>query len=256
MVASRDDTTMTETEMRLVAQGERTSLSFSSWRLGQELLARYLFACGFCRESRALDLGCGLGYGTILLEMFGEPKLVLGVDIDAEAIRFACERWLQLSHRAQFSPIDVLEVRGTFDVITAFEIIEHLNDPLRFVRHAAGLLSQNGILLISTPNKKITSPFTERPLNPNHFQEFTDAELYPLLSAHFAKVQRWGQRFVSRYLCTWAARRLIRLLEKLARKEFGIHTVLPSPEVTPYRTDMEPRILVYACYKDYDAMER
>jgi len=44
------------------------------------------------------------------------------------------------------------EIGGTFDVVTAIEIIEHLSSPIAFLQEARKLLPPGGLLLVSTPN--------------------------------------------------------------------------------------------------------
>jgi SAM-dependent methyltransferase len=208
-----------------------------------------LFACDFTKNRTVLDVGCGLGYGTALVGMFGQPDRLLGVDTDAGSIAFAKENRSLGSMGIKFTQSDFLAVNSSFNVIIAFEIIEHLKNPVGFIEHVWQLLSQDGILLLSTPNKKITSPFTKTPLNPHHIHEFTHDELYPLLRRHFPRVIPRGQRFVPRFLCTRKIRTGVRVLEKIARRDFGIYSTIPSAEVRRVRPNEEPRCLIYECRK-------
>lgn len=64
-----------------------------------------------------------------------------------------------------------------FDVISAVEIIEHIENPRHFFRQCAALLNPQGVLLVSTPN--INSPVSQAlSIRLGHFQWFTDADYH------------------------------------------------------------------------------
>jgi SAM-dependent methyltransferase len=79
----------------------------------------------------------------------------------------------------------------TFDVVCAFETIEHLTDPERFVAEARRVLKPDGILVASTPRAAMT---TERPDNPFHEREFSASDFERLFLAQFGSVRLYGQR--------------------------------------------------------------
>ena len=58
-------------------------------------------------------------------------------------------------------------------------------------------LKSGGILVCSTPNKKIASPNTLKPLNPFHVREFYPMEYYKLLTSYFSDVTLYGQHYFS-----------------------------------------------------------
>jgi 2-polyprenyl-6-hydroxyphenyl methylase/3-demethylubiquinone-9 3-methyltransferase len=98
----------------------------------------------------ALDVGCGAG-------LLAEPLARLGaavIAIDPAEELIAAAR----DHAAgQGLPIDyrvaaVETIDGTFDLITAMEVIEHTADPQQFLKDLANRLAPNGLLILSTPN--------------------------------------------------------------------------------------------------------
>src|SRR5437764_599946 len=103
----------------------------------------------YLKPGRLLDVGCSCGY--FLEVAAGEGYDVHGLEFSASAIA-AANAALQL--RISRESIDRLktEHRGSFQVVTAFDLIEHLDQPKDFLRKTWGLLSKGGALAISTPD--------------------------------------------------------------------------------------------------------
>ena len=101
---------------------------------------------------RLLDVGCADGR---LLDWYKTGSLgarieTHGIDMDEAAV----ERARQRGHRAvagRFEEESELEA-GTFDVIFALHVIEHVSDPAAFTRRAAELLAPGGVFVVATPN--------------------------------------------------------------------------------------------------------
>jgi len=113
-------------------------------------VARYRFACQYCRNKVVLDVGCGAAYGTEMLRKEGQAKLVVGLDIN---LKQAINTFgLTLVHG------DALELPfkdESFDVVTVFEVIEHLDDPQKALGEVRRVLKPGGIALISTPRRDL-----------------------------------------------------------------------------------------------------
>lgn len=107
---------------------------------------------------KLLDVGCGTGGFLIEAQKLGYT--VTGVDFDPEQIRTAKEFGLE-----QVFSEDVLKFLekhpNEFDVITGFEIIEHLDQPREFIRLIHQALKPGGILCLSTPNQNRIGPKNE-----------------------------------------------------------------------------------------------
>ena len=117
--------------------GERVIPGYVEDDLWAEHLARYAFACRFAPGTRVLDLGCGTGYGTA--ELARHATEAVGVDIAPDAIDFAASHY----RSARFivaSATDVPLDDASFDIITAFELIEHLSDWRALLRDARRVL--------------------------------------------------------------------------------------------------------------------
>jgi 2-polyprenyl-3-methyl-5-hydroxy-6-metoxy-1,4-benzoquinol methylase len=101
---------------------------------------------------RILDVGCADGR---LLDWYrasavGDRLETHGIEMDDAAASMARRR----GHRVvsgRFEADRELEP-GTFDLIFALHVIEHVADPDRFARRAAELLAPNGLLFVATPN--------------------------------------------------------------------------------------------------------
>lgn len=148
------------------------------------IIDRYVLVSDYCRGKTILSLGCGFGYGEMILKALGSKKIV-GIDMDSEAIKYINENYksyMQGIHKNLET--DEVELHKKFDVILVMECIEHIKkenvkkvfDIIR--RH----ISPNGIVIISTPIKT-----QEREQNKDilHDYEYSFAEFGDLLKQEF-----------------------------------------------------------------------
>ena len=161
-----------------------------------EHLARYAFAMRLARGKRVLDAGCGAGYGSEELARVAES--VTGVDIAAEAIEFARDHYRQPNLRFEQASCTALAfAEASFDLVVAFEVIEHLADWRGFLREACRVLAPAGQLIVSTPNKLY---YTEsrgiHGANPFHVHEFDFEEFQGELRSVFPHVSMFLENHV------------------------------------------------------------
>lgn len=146
--------------------------------------ARYDFARDYVVGKDVLDIACGVGYGTAILARAG-ARSVKGVDIRAENIDYARERYS--AEHLSFCCGDVTSYGedSSYDVIVCFETIEHIPCYYAALENFMRLLRNGGILLVSSPNRLLSSPrahrVTDPPENKFHVREFTESELLLLL---------------------------------------------------------------------------
>ncbi len=156
---------------------------------------RYVFARGLARGKRVLDAACGEGYGSALLADVAAS--VTGVDISADAIAHAKSRYGTTAN-LQFRCDDCTQLSfapNTFDLVVSFETLEHVEAQESLVAGFARSLSVEGILVISSPDKKTYSD--ERGFsNEFHVRELYRDELLNLLRAHFPFVRLYGQKLL------------------------------------------------------------
>lgn len=157
-----------------------------------EHMPRYAIARSLAEGKTVLDFGCGTGYGSALLA--GVASSVTGLDIDAGAVEWASQTHVHPG--LQFLRRDDLGAslpQASFDLVTCFEMIEHVDFATQtaVIASMARLLTDDGLLLISTPNPEVTRHYGA---NPFHLREMTRDEFHALLSPHFSHVTMLEQR--------------------------------------------------------------
>lgn len=97
---------------------------------------------------RVLDIGCGNGKKTEMLGKLGVD--ILGIDLDEHEIRKAIDT-NQLEN-VQFACVDIKEITGKFSGVVLIEVLEHIEDPLDFLKEIYRLCENNGFLIVTVPN--------------------------------------------------------------------------------------------------------
>jgi len=96
---------------------------------------------------RLLDIGCGCGF--LLKEGKSLGWEVTGIEICEEEVEFAIKQFGVNVIKGNF--LD-LNIEGKFDVITMFDLIEHLTNPSECFKKCYSLLKENRFLIIATPD--------------------------------------------------------------------------------------------------------
>src|ERR1700761_5833276 len=157
--------------------GERLDLEAARASHGKlQHLARYEWALPQV-GARVLDVACGTGYGT---RMLAARATLAGFDADPGALDLARERNPEADIREGMLP-ELPWPDASFDTVVSFETIEHLDQDRRFIAELRRVLRPGGLLILSTPNKDVTSP-DGPPLNPWHVREYGLADLEGLLT--------------------------------------------------------------------------
>ncbi len=121
------------------------------WHVGKRaivysLLEKYLPA-GDKSVRRALDLGCGTGLNLDSLSGYAQP---IGLDSSAKALEFCARR----GHRHLVQAASLPFADNSFDIITALDVIEHLDDDLATLHELYRVMRPGGLLIISVPAYK------------------------------------------------------------------------------------------------------
>jgi SAM-dependent methyltransferase len=144
---------------------------------------------------RLLDVGCGEGS---FLNAAAEGYDVYGVELDAEA---AARAEQLLPGRITTGTLDDLPAHlAPFDVVTLFEVLEHVADPLETLRACQTLLKPGGMVVISVPNR-LRRGADDDPVDwpPNHLTRWTPAAMKALLRRAGLDVDACHTRKTSRY---------------------------------------------------------
>lgn len=136
--------------------------------------SRYVFALDYIPfGAYIVDAGCGCGHGTYLLSLKGEG--VLGLDYSPEALAFARKNYSRRDAIIKYQewdgetdPIPQAFDRP-WDVVVAFEFLEHIEDDKGFVERAWKASRDGALLIVSAPHPtwdKGRNPFHKRVYDP------------------------------------------------------------------------------------------
>jgi SAM-dependent methyltransferase len=124
-----------------------TAAAYRVWR--RKLIRK----AGFRRRDRRilLDLGSGPGFFLARLRGWFPESTVIGSDIHPDCARSAAVE----APGAVPVRSDAIEIpirSGVLDLVSAFQVVEHIGSPDRFFDEARRVLKPGGILLVTTPN--------------------------------------------------------------------------------------------------------
>lgn len=164
--------------------GERTAPGIAQeayWFARHE--AAYAWATGALGPvHRALDAGCGEGYGTKALRQVA--TMACGLELDELTARHARVTYPDACFlRANLVALPLRD--RSFDLVASMQVIEHLWDVRAYLGEIVRVLAPGGHACITTPNRPVFSPGLERgqrPVNPFHVEEFDAHQLRELLS--------------------------------------------------------------------------
>ncbi len=114
-------------------------------RILLQVLDRYLGASNG-HERKILDVGCGTGTMLTHLATYGKAQ---GVDIDEEAVGYCRERGLLDVQVGELEKLPFGD--ASFDLVTALDVVEHIDDDLAALREIGRVLRPGGHLLMTVP---------------------------------------------------------------------------------------------------------
>lgn len=147
-----------------------------------EHMERYVLAGHLIRgRNTAVDLACGTGYGTSYLSQ-RSVKQIIGIDIEEDVVAYAQSAYAVPAGGLTFCTggADSIPIaKRSIDAFVSFETIEHVPNPARFLAEVRRVLKPGGMLVLSTPNKRLSS---RRARNPYHISELYLEELQEMLA--------------------------------------------------------------------------
>jgi O-antigen biosynthesis protein len=154
---------------------------------------RYLAVTPLVAGKRVLDIASGEGYGSA--QLASVAAMVTGVDVSTDAINHAKAQYAAVSNlRFVQGSCDAIPLAAaSVDVVVSFETLEHIAEHDAFLREIKRVLTPDGLLIISTPNK---AEYTDARgyQNEFHVKELYLAEFETLLAANFSHTKLFGQR--------------------------------------------------------------
>lgn len=140
---------------------------------------KFIAVLGRGRSRSVLDYGCGAGRFLIVSQALG--WVASGYEPAAEAARRGISGGLEITSGPSGA---VVNSGKRYDVITIFDVLEHLSDPMATLRMLLPMLKDGGKLFVTVPNWDCPiMQDTDNPewLPPVHQQFFTRGSLHQLL---------------------------------------------------------------------------
>ncbi len=155
---------------------------------------RYALAKSICENKTVLDAASGEGYGSDIISEVA--RSVIGLDISIKAQKHAKNRYsnTNIGH-VNASCASLPFEDDTFEVILSFETLEHLTQQDEMLSEFRRVLKNNGMLLLSSPDKKNYSDKAEFE-NEFHVKELYKEELVELIDKNFKHHKLLAQKLI------------------------------------------------------------
>ncbi|MCB9109944.1 MAG: class I SAM-dependent methyltransferase [Anaerolineales bacterium] len=129
-------------------------------------------------KGKVLEVGCGVGSFTKRFIQQGSFQQMLSIDISQDAVSYCQARFVHSG--LEFQCIDLLMVRGKFDMIVCMNVLEHIEDHKGALAHLYNLLNPGGILFLLVPaHQALYSPFD---VAAGHYRRYNKKMMAELLS--------------------------------------------------------------------------
>ena len=190
------------------------------WHIGRRrILAEFVEAiCGGVtdRRARILDVGCGTGANLLMLSKYGDAE---GVDISEDALAFCRERGLD---KVKLGAAETLPYEdGTFDLVTAFDVVEHIDDDLAGLKEMLRVLRPGGHVLLFVPTFMFLWGLQDDVSH--HRRRYRLPELARVLEQAGFKIERTTYANITFFLPILAIRKLMQLTGIKAESENNIN---------------------------------
>jgi len=190
------------------------------WYTGRrKILASFIediCRCVTDRRPRILDVGCGTGANLLMLSKFGDAE---GVDVSEDALAFCRERGLE---NVKLGAAEQLPYEdGTFDLVTALDVVEHLDDDLAGLREMRRVLRPGGRVLLFVPTFMFLWGLQDDVSN--HRRRYRMPELGRVLEQAGFEIERTTYANITFFMPILAMRKLMRLTGIKAESENNIN---------------------------------
>lgn len=215
--------------------------SYAPVDLRQRYATPISYAAPYRRLGRLLDVGCGVGL------FLNEAKRVgwqaEGVDVSPYTREYAAEQFGITIHIGELAELGLAD--GAYDVVTMWDVVEHVQDPGALLSAARRLLRPGGLLMLSTPNWNSLARYILKEwyhaIGPDdHIHYFADRTLSRLVrQVGFEPVHRHTEYFGAQFIAERAHNPVLRFV--------GRHSILHLPlNVVANRLRLGDQISLYA----------
>lgn len=118
---------------------------YSNWRWEHEKVSKMINS-----NDRILDIGCGTG--NFIDGIKSKCSNVIGLEFNNKAIDTATKRGIEVYKKDIHSFSEDAKNKGSFDLLCAFQVLEHIFNISDFINSCLRLLKKNGRLIIGVPN--------------------------------------------------------------------------------------------------------
>lgn len=175
-------------------------------------------------SGRLLDIGCNIGLFLTCARKEGFD--VEGIEFNEESAAFGRKHFNLLIHSLSLEKIDYPD--QTFDVITMYDVLEHIPDLHGMLKSVYRILKPNGILVVQSPNiDSLMARLTKSAWNwltpPDHLYHFTPSTMQHLLADekfNIIRFRTWepAKEFSNNLIAAWHDRGLIpKIIKSLLR---------------------------------------
>ena len=149
---------------------------------------QHLIALKFIKQNKnrapvILDVGCFNGFFVKKLSDMGYEAH--GIDFNRTAVEYGISEY-GLENRIAVKDLnELIAEKRKYDIITAFDVIEHIENPRQLLLRLKDLLPEGGILILSAPNNNMLwRPILDYP--PHHLSRY-----YPRTLARFVSTSEF-----------------------------------------------------------------
>ena len=168
------------------------------------------------RRPRILDVGCGTGANLLMLSEYGDAE---GVDISEDALAFCRERGLDKVSLGAGEKLPYED--GTFDLVTALDVVEHMDDDLAGLREMRRVLRPGGRVLLFVPTFMFLWGLQDDVSN--HRRRYRLPELRRVLEQAGFEIERTTYANITFFMPILVMRQLMRLTGIKAESENNIN---------------------------------
>jgi 2-polyprenyl-3-methyl-5-hydroxy-6-metoxy-1,4-benzoquinol methylase len=102
----------------------------------------------FIQPGKVFDVGCAAGF--FLDEAKQRGWQVQGLDVSGFAVEYVKDRFGFDARQGSLTELDY--PTGSYDLLTMWDVIEHVPDPKAYIQRAADLLRKGGVFALATPD--------------------------------------------------------------------------------------------------------